>query len=528
MSEREAKEGLGRREFIAGTALLTGAAALIQSGVTEAMAQECTCETPKWDKEADVLIIGSGFAGLSAAIEAHDAKSSVMVLEKMPVHGGNSIVSAGSYNCVDPEGQKAQGIEDSTGLHYEQTITAGDFRGDPEKVRFLVEHALEGWKWLGSMGVELDGSIFESYGVLWPRTHRPKYKTKKQGGAIIAALNDQITARKIPVLLEHKVSRIIRQRPLEGRVLGVEVEAKGKKMFFKAKKALILASGGFCADVEMRMRHDPRLDARFATSNHPGATGEVLTLAQDIGADEIGMDYIQSSGPSASDVRFVKAPVGSVPQLKRLVTLIGMSANRCIYTDLKGKRLVASDARRDLISEAIMRTPEKVCVCITDEDGRKRAMYGEVSPEVLERTLKERPKEFFRADTVRELAVKIGMPDPNVLVETVAKYNSYVDSKSDPELGQTPRNLVWKCEKLPLWAATGSPIIHHMCGGLRTGSKTAQVLDRWGRVIPGLYAAGEVTGGVHGTNRIGGNAIPDCIVFGRVAGKHGATEEPWG
>lgn len=529
MSEKEAKKGLDRREFIKGAVVGTGAAALMSLGTREATAQECICEIPlKWDKEADVVIIGSGYAGLAAAIEAYDAKASAIILEKMPVYGGNSIIAAGGYNCADPERQKAQGIQDSPDHHYEQTMMAGDDRADPEKVRYFVDHALEGWKWLESMGVGHAGPIFEIYGALWPRTHAPKYENKTRGMALVGALYDQVMARKIPLLLEHKVTGIIRQKPLEGRVLGIRVEVQGKKLFFKAKKALVLASGGFCADVEMRMRHDPRYDARFANTNHPGATGETLNMAEDIGADEIGMDYIQSSGPSGSDVRFVTPPVGSVAYEKRLATLIGMSVAHCIYTDLRGKRFVASDTRRDIISEAMMRIPEKVCVVISNEEGRKYALIGQASPQLLEKSLRERPKEFFKADTIRELAIKIGMPDPRVLEETVAKYNSYVDAKHDPEFGQLPKNLIWKCDKPPFWAATGSASIHHMCGGLRTTPTTAQVLDRWGKIIPGLYAAGEITGGVHGTNRMGGNAIADCIVFGRVAGKNAAAQDPWG
>ena len=149
----------------------------------------------QWHREADVLIVGSGYSGLAAAIEAYDAGASVLILEKMPVHGGNSIISIGAYNCVDPERQKAQGIEDFIELHYEQTLSGGDYRADPEKVRFLVENALEGWKWLEEKGIELDGPILEVYGSLWPRAHLPKYKGKKRG-AIVGGLYDRVKARR--------------------------------------------------------------------------------------------------------------------------------------------------------------------------------------------------------------------------------------------------------------------------------------------------------------------------------------------
>lgn len=518
MGEGKSDKGISRRDFLKGTAVGVGAGALAGFDLKEAKAQVL-----KWDKKTDVLIVGSGYAGMAAAIEAYDAGASVTILEKMPTYGGNSIISEGGYNAVDPERQKGQGIEDSIDLHFEQTLAAGDYRGEPEKVRYLAEHALEDWQWLERMGVELT-RIFQIYGALWPRTHQGKYKGKIRGGALAGALHDQVNAKGIPLLLEHKVTQIIRYQPLElgGRVLGVEVEAEGKRFYFKAKRALVLASGGFCADVEMRTRHDPRFDARFATTNHPGATGETLNMAKDNGSDEIGIDFIQSIGPVGHDVRYTVLPTGQPFSL--MLFLGGVTVNYCIYTDLRGKRIIAADARRDQITEAVMRTAEKVCVSITDEVSRQNPLVGGMTLEKLEGMMKGRPHELFRADTIRELAKKLGMPDPGVLEQTVAKYNSYADAKKDPEFGQAPHNLTWKCEKPPFWAATGSPALHHMCGGLRTKGTTAKVLDRWNNVIPGLYAAGEIVGGVHGANRVGGNAIADCIVFGRVAGRNAGKE----
>jgi len=427
---------------------------------------------------------------------------------------------------VDPERQKAQGNEDSVELHFQQILAAGDYRGEEEKIRYLVEHALEGWMWLEGMGVELAQPIFQIYGALWPRTHQGKYKGKTRGEALTSPLHDQVEARGISLLLRHKVTRIIRYMPLEleGRVLGVEVDGEGKKYNFKARRALVLATGGFCADVEMRARHDPRFDGRFPTTNHPGATGEILNMTEDIGADETGMDFIQSIGPGGRDIRYISPPAG---QMYSLMSMVGsLTTNYCIYTDLSGRRIVASDARRDAITEAVMRTPERVCVSISNESGRENALMRGARLETLE-MMKDRPHELVRADTIRELAEKIGMRDSSVLEQTVARYNSYVDAKNDPEFGQRPHNLTWKCEKPPFWAATGSPALHHMCGGLRTKETTARVLDRWNNVIPGLYAAGEIVGGVHGANRVGANAIADCIVFGRVAGRNAASEKPW-
>ena len=495
---------------------------------TETSTEPIGSKSFRWDKETDVLVVGSGYAGLSAAIEAQDAGASVMILEKMPTYGGNSIISGGVYNCVDPIRQNPLGIKDSIEWHFQQTLAGGDYRADPEKVRYLVEHALDGWQWLESFGVEMAGPIFQVYGALWPRSRIGQYKGLPPGKALTAALLGQVNIRRIPLLLKHRVTKIFRHFPPEskGRVIGVEVESEGRKLRFKAKRGLVLASGGFCADIETRTRHDPRFDARFGTTNHAGATAETLHMAQDIGADGVGIDFLQSIGPTGPDVRYVTSPVGHAPLFDNPMILIGgLSVDYCIYTDLRGQRIVAADARRDQITEATMRTPEKVCVSITDDVSRERRG---TSLETLEKLMRKHPKEIFKAKTIRTLAVQVGMPDPSVLENTVARYNSFVDTKNDPEFGQAPHNLTWKCEKPPFWAATGSPALHHMCGGLRTKATTAQVLDRWNKIIRALYAAGEIGGGVHGTNRLGGNAIADCIVFGRLAGKMAAAEKPWG
>jgi urocanate reductase len=475
----------------------------------------------QWDGEWDVIVVGSGFAGLAAALEAHDAGATVVILEKRRVIGGNSVIAGGVYNAVDPARQQAQGIDDSIDLHYEQTLAGGDFRGEPSKVRYFVEHALEGWQWLEAMGVE-SFDLFQAYGAMWPRSHRPKYGELRHGAAIVEALHDQVKARNIPILREHKVAGIYTDGA-RGELLGAKVEGGDETLSLTAMRGLILASGGFCADVEMRMRHDPRFDARFGTTCHRDSTGEIIRHAQDIGADMVGMDFIQSIGPTGPDVRFVKPPVTTVPLLKSLMMRIGaITVDRCIYTDLRGRRIIASDARRDAITEAVMRTPESACAGICDDDSRRSASYGAMPDEQLEEMMRKHPRQLFKADTIQELARRIGMPDPSVLEETIRRCNSCVDAKEDPEFGQAPRNLNWKCEKPPFWATTASPALHYMCGGLRTRGASTQILDRWNRVIPGLFAAGEVMGGVHGTNRLGGNATAECIVFGRLAGREAA------
>lgn len=522
MTARAASESFGRREFLKHGALGVGAAATAAGLGAGPAAAQLPPPPASWDREVDVVVIGSGFAGLAAAIEARDAGASVVILEKMPALGGNSTIAGGVYNCVDPPRQQAAGITDSTDLHFQQTIAGGDFRADPDKVRYFVENALDGWTWLEKQGVEL-AKLYQVYGALHPPTHSPRYKGRVAGGAIVSALADQAKARQIPLLLEHKVVALHRERPLDGRVIGVSVDADGKKLAVRARRGVVLAAGGFNASIELRQRHDPRWSGRFGTTNHSGATGEILLMAEDVGGSTTGLDYIQNIGPTGPDARFVKPPVGTIQLIKSPMMMIGgLTVNACVYVDLRGNRIVAADARRDAITEAVMRTPEQVCVGIGDDVSRTVADFGPYSVEEIDKVIARRPREMFRADTLRELAQKIGMPDPAVFERAIAKYNAAVETKSDPEFGQLPHNLTWKCQKPPFLACTASPAPHHMCGGLRTQTSTALVLDRWNRVIPGLYAAGEIVGGVHGTNRLGGNATADCIVFGRLAGRQAA------
>lgn len=478
----------------------------------------------KWDKETDVLVIGSGFAGLSAAIEAHDKGVPTTVLEKMDHYGGNSIIAGAIYNCVDPERQKAIGVTDSVQLHYEQTLAGGDYRGNPEKIRYLVEHALEGWQWLESMGIICAG-VFQAYGALWPRSHSPVYKGKRDVGTVAECLYDQANLRHIPVLLNHRVTRIIREDCLEGRVSGVEVEYQGEKLFFKARRAVVLASGGFAANVLLRMKHDPRLDDRFTTSNHAGATGEIINMAADIGASTVGMDYIQVVGAQGRDIRVMPRPA-PVMQDAPAVRLNAHVPRFVVYLNLKGERIAASDTRRDIIATAVFNTPEKVCVMVNDRKGieAKERPFGALTIDQAMKFVSDNPKEVFVADTPRELAQKAGM-DPGTLVKTIERYNSFVEAKKDPDFNQLPHNLTDKIDTPPFFAATGSPAVHFTMGGLDFDPKNCRVIDRWGKIIPGLYGAGEMMGGIHGANRLGCNATPICIVFGRLAGKT-AAEEP--
>ncbi len=440
------------------------------------------------DMETDVIIVGSGFSGLSAAIEAYDAGANVIILEKMHTLGGNSILAGGGVNAVDPKLQIPQGIEDSADLHFRHTLEGGEYLGDPEKVQFIVDNALEMCvKWLENIGVSWPDEVVQGYGALWRRTHIPaKYGKYQRGSAIVHAELYQVRKRGIRVLLQHKVTEIFREKILEGNVLGVKAETDQKELFLKARKAVVLASGGFAANVEMVMDRDRRL-INTPTTNHSGADGECIKMAQDIGAEVVGMDYIQCVPMT------VKPPV-----IGYFFIICGKeirdysNINSCVFVNNEGKRFVKEDGRRDEISFAAF--AQKPFKAVSEVEGK----------------------------TIEELEKNLRIPRGN-LVKTIQKYNCYCDSRYDPDFGKASYLLI-PFNTPPFRAETKAPSRHHTMGGLKVKGTTGRVVDRWGKVIPHFYAVGEVTGGFHGSNRLGHNSTPECIIYGRVVGKLAASE----
>jgi len=498
------KTGVSRRKFLTGT----GMAMALATGVLLPGEVKAVLPPKKWDKVTDVLIVGTGYAGLAAAIEAHDAGVKVVIIEKNPVIGGNSVIASGIYNCAEPEVQAKFGIKDSPELHFQQTLAGGDYRGDPEKVKYMTDNALAGRKWLEKQGVEFDEQPYTAVGALWSRSFDPVKKGR--GGAIIKSLKAQVDKRKIPILMNVKLKAIVREKTLDGTVMGAVVTERGKDIYFKATTAVIIATGGFSADVAMRSKHDPRLNAEVPTTNVPTATGEAITMAENEGADVHGMDYIQML-------------IACNYYTKKYGSLTNLGVDHALFVNLEGVRFVAEDQRRDVMAEGVLKQTKKVLLWISDEKCAKR-----FNPQMTENIIKDGLS--FRANTLEQLAKilneKLQVPEKTFL-DTVAKYNESVRKGKDEQFGKKPENLK-SVDVGPFYASPTQAGVHHTMGGLLTKGTTCQVIDRANKVIPRFYAAGEVTGGVHGTNRVGGNATVDCIVFGRNAGINAAKEKAWG
>ncbi|MCW4041976.1 MAG: FAD-dependent oxidoreductase [Candidatus Bathyarchaeota archaeon] len=441
-----------------------------------------------WDKEHDIVIIGTGYAGLTAAIEAHDTGASTLLIEKMALVGGNSIRSGGGANAVDPQRQLVQGITDSTDFHYTQTLKEGEGLGDPEKIRYVVDNALEMCvEWLEHLGVEWPRHVVRGYGALWERTHVPaKYQKYRRGAAILYAILDAVKARGITICLSHTVTKILREHLLEGEVVGVEVDVAGRHSYFKARNAVILASGGFGADLGMVIDHDPRL-MDTPTTCHSGSTGECLKMAQDIGADVVGMDYIQCVPTIARSPYQGRFFIISSEETRERGTPYH------IFVNNMGYRFVREDGRRDEITFAAMAQPSF------------------------------EPLPTITANSIPKLETQLSIPQDHLIL-TMEKYASYCKNGRDSDFHKHQSTLI-PCNTPPFKAQSLTPGRHHTMGGLKIRGITGRVVDRWGEIIPHLYAAGEVTGGIHGANRLGFNAIPESIVFGRTVGKFAAQQK---
>lgn len=454
------------------------------------------------EKKADVVVIGAGGAGLAAAVSAHQNGAKVLVLEKMPKVGGNTIISGAAYNAVDPKRQGKAGIEDSIEKHYTQTYEGGDKLGNPELIRTLVENAYPGIEWLESMGMKFKDDIFTVLGALWPRSHKP---VEPLGTGYINTYMNYINAHSdgIEVMLNTKVTELIVEN---GKVTGVKAENAEGSVIAMANKGVVVATGGFGANIEMRDKYNkmwPSL-TKIKTTNHPGATGDGMWMADKIGANLIGMEQIQL------------LPMGD-PVTGSLSGNIEQGVENRIFVNKDGNRFVDEGARRDVMTKALFQQKDTSMWVVLDKHSYPTGSTKNNFNETIDQLVAE--GRAFKADTLEDLAKQIGV-DPANLVKSVDTFNQAVEKKTEDPFGRTL--FADKIDTAPFYAGARVPTVHHTMGGIEINT-SAQVLDKSGKIIPGLYAAGETTGGIHGSNRLGGNAIPDTVVFGKIAGESAAA-----
>lgn len=437
----------------------------------------------------DVVIVGAGGAGMAAALQAQEAGMNPVILEKMPVAGGNTLKSSGGMNASETKFQEKAGIKDSNQLFFDDTLKGGNNTNDQDLLHYLVDNSAEAIDWLDTMGITLD-NISYSGGASVKRIHRPT-DGSAVGTYLVDGLLRNIQEKEIPLFVNADVKAINEK---DGKVTGVKVKIEGQEKEI-AGDAVVVTTGGFGSNKELIEEKRPDLKGYVSTTSK-GSTGDGIKMIKSLGGTLVDMDQIQVHPTVVQDSGMLITE-----------TVRGEGA---ILVNQQGKRFFNELETRDNVSAAITALPESYAYLIFDNALAERAKQ-------LEHYREEGV--VVEADTIEELAKKIDM-NPEALKTTLDKWNQSVAEQTDKEFGRKTA-MDYDLKEGPFCAIQIAPGIHHTMGGVKINTKT-QVLKEDGSPITGLYAAGEVTGGIHGQNRIGGNAVADIMVFGRQAGLQAA------
>ena len=484
--------------------------------------------------EADVVVVGAGGAGMTAAITAAGEGKSVVILESQSMVGGNSVRATGGMNAGktvyqdENEFGESAGVEktlktaaekyadnetitalaktvseqwaayqanptgyfDSVELMELDTMIGGKGINDPELVETLCENSADAIDWLDEHGITLH-NVSSFGGASVKRIHRPvnaEGKTVSVGSYMIPLLQENCEKAGVKMMLDTTATEILTDA--NGAAVGVKATGASGETVTVNAKAVVLASGGFGANLDMVVKYKPELKG-FMTTNAPGIQGQGIEMAQAIGAATVDMDQIQIH-PT------VEANTAA------LITE-GLRGDGAILINEEGQRFIDEVGTRDVVSAAEIAQTGSYSWLVVDQ-----AMVDASS--VIQGYIKK--GYTVTGATYEELGKAMGV-DAAAFAETMEKWNGYVEAKNDPDFGRT--SFANPLNTAPYYAVKVTAGVHHTMGGLKINANT-EVLNEKGEVIPGLFAAGEVTGGVHGANRLGGNAVADFTVFGRIAG----------
>ncbi len=445
--------------------------------------------------ETDVVIVGAGGGGLSAAIEAADAGASVVLLEKMPFPGGSTIVSGGIIHAAGTQVQELAGYSDDAEamFHYRMVLSNG--RIDSNLVQIASDQSADAIHWLMDLGVDFPSELLYVSGYEpIPRGHR----TSNGGVGIIQPLVAAVEARaNIEFLLQTPAVDLLVEND---DVVGVIALTKDGETLTIRANAVVLATGGFGADEEMMRMYLPELAAQGSRYNwfgSQGATGDGIRMAQKLDGQIVGMEAAGA---------LVGTTVSEVPV-----------SGWMVYVNQNGQRFTNEAGFYGFVMAQFERQPNNLAWAIFDAAGAERAG---LTQEVLAANILA--GKVFTGETAEELALNLGISNPTALANTIEQYNGYVASGKDSTFLKDASALQ-AVDTAPFYAVQ---ILNNRAlltpGGLRI-NEYAQVLTNDGSIIPGLFAAGETTGGLIGDIYPGsGTAINDAIVFGRIAGKEAA------
>ena len=478
--------------------------------------------------DADVVVVGAGGAGMTAAIK------SVVILESQSMVGGNSVRATGGMNAGktvyqdENEFGESAGVEktlktaaekyadnetitalaktvseqwaayqanptgyfDSVELMELDTMIGGKGINDPELVETLCANSADAIDWLDEHGITLH-NVSSFGGASVKRIHRPvnaEGKTVSVGSYMIPLLQENCEKAGVKMMLDTTATEILTDA--NGAAVGVKATGASGETVTVNAKAVVLATGGFGANLDMVVKYKPELKG-FMTTNAPGIQGQGIEMAQAIGAATVDMDQIQIH-PT------VEANTAA------LITE-GLRGDGAILINEEGQRFIDEVGTRDVVSAAEIAQTGSYSWLVVDQ-----AMADASS--VIQGYIKK--GYTVTGSTYEELGKAMGV-DAAAFAETMEKWNGYVEAKNDPDFGRT--SFANPLNTAPYYAVKVTAGVHHTMGGLKINANT-EVLNEKGEVIPGLFAAGEVTGGVHGANRLGGNAVADFTVFGRIAG----------
>lgn len=510
---------MSRRSFVKMGA--AASAGILAFGSTAATAAAIDNKSVKYDEEYDVVIIGSGYAAMAAGVTAAEKGLKVCVVEKMGRVGGNSVINGGLLSVVDSPKQKAEGVKDSVERYMDDSMKAGRNINHIELIKVIGERGNDALNLTLKCGAKYVEKLSHLGGHSVPRTY---WSSNGSGSGIMLPMIKYYQKLSNATLKKRtKFDDFVTDE--SGRVVGVSVREKykfdkkatddhkenksGKRKFLKAKKGVILASGGFCRDVFYRNMQDPRISKDVDSTNQPGATGEVMLKAFELGAIPVHVGWLQFGPWACPDEKAFG--VGSNFNINagfRYGISVDPKTGKRYMNELADRRTRA-DAMFKVINDKEKNYPINFC----DQTG-----VEQMPPELLEKPLKAGIVKKF--NTIAELAKAYGIPVAE-LEKTVKAYNGYVKAGKDPEHGKPVDKIDGiGVSKAPFYAIRGVPKLHHTMGGLKINTKAQVISSDTKEPIPGLYAAGEITGGTHGASRLGSCSIPDCLVFGMVAAEN--------
>lgn len=445
--------------------------------------------------DVDIVIIGAGGAGMAAGITAAQEGKSVIIVEKAPMVGGNTSRATGGMNAAGSHYQEEAGIEDSVELFVEDTIKGGHGLNNPDLVQVMAENSADAIVWLDSIGAELS-NVGKAGGASVNRAHRPVDENGKilsVGTYLVTKLEEACIDNGVEILLETQATEIVME---DGVAVGIIANSPTVNYTINAG-AVIVASGGFGGNLEMVAELKPELEG-YVSTNAPTLTGDGIKMAEAVGAATVDMEQIQIHP--------------TVVQANGALITESLRGDGAILLNAEGKRFIDETQTRDVVSANVIAQTDSYAWLIVNQ-----AMFDDST--VVQKYVDQ--EYLIAAEDVAALAELIGA-DEAVIQESLDAWNTAIETQNDAECGREGLDTIaYNVSEGSYYAVKIAPGIHHTMGGIMINTN-AEVIDTEGNVIPGLYAAGEVTGGVHGGNRLGANAVTDIIVYGRIAAQQAA------